>query len=102
MFDRHHALGAMLILLGSSAYAGVQSVAGEANVTVSLAVEQSCLIHSATRDHPETAPQVECLHDELYAVSRTLSEPTHTSLPHSSSLTQGATAGQPDIWMVGF
>ncbi|MEJ0002849.1 MAG: MFS transporter [Pararobbsia sp.] len=93
-----YALGAIFLLLGSLTYPGVSSAAGEADVSVTLAIEPSCLIRSATRDSPTAPPQVECLHDEPYVVSRPLREPARTSslTPHEMSLVQ------PGVWMVEF
>jgi hypothetical protein len=108
MFDRHYALGAMLIVFASSAHAGLPAAGGEANVAVTLAIEQSCLVHSAASGQPQTAPQVECLHDELYAVSQTAQEPTRAPLPvslsqpTSSPSLHAVTPVQSDVWMVAF
>jgi hypothetical protein len=114
MLARHYAPGAIpfvlsvLFVLASSAHAGLPTAGEEANVAVSLSIEQSCLVHSAAAGQPQTAPQVECLHDELYAVSQTAREPTGTllpvsgSMPASSPAMHAVTPVQSDVWMVAF
>jgi hypothetical protein len=87
---------AALVLLEASS-SGVSS-AEQAPISVSLVIQQSCVIHSGADPSPSAEPSVACLHGEPYRVAVVPLEPTQ-----ALSTTQFRAPGtQHAVWMVSF
>jgi len=87
---------AALVLLEASS-AGVLS-AEQAPISVSLVIQQSCVIHSGADPSSSAEPSVACLHGEPYRVAVVPLEPTQ-----ALSTTQFTAPGtRQSIWMVSF
>jgi hypothetical protein len=87
---------AALVFLEASS-AGVSS-AEQAPISVSLVIQQSCVIQSVADPSSITAPRVACLHGEPYRVAVVPLEPAQTL----STMQFTAPGTQHAVWMVSF
>jgi hypothetical protein len=87
---------AALVFLEASS-AGVSS-AEQAPMSVSLVVQQSCVIHSGADPSSSAEPSVACLHGEPYGLAVVPLEPAQTL----STMQFTAPGTQHAVWMVSF
>jgi hypothetical protein len=90
-------VAAFLLLEASSSSAGVLSVE-RASMSVSLVIQESCVIHSVADPSSIAAPSVACLHGEPYGVSVVPFEPTQAL----STMQLTAPGVRQPVWMVSF
>ena len=70
-------------------------------ISVSLVVQESCLIQSAVEPAPVLRPNVSCLHGQPYDIALVTVDPAQ----RPAALYSSAGAGNPSaptVWMVGF
>ncbi|WP_156529147.1 hypothetical protein [Caballeronia udeis] len=70
-----------------------------ATLSVSLVVQESCVIQSATEPAVVAKPSVSCLHGQPYDIALVALDPAQ---PVSTVQYASRGAGQSTVWMVGF
>ena len=97
MLPKNKPLTLAAILLG--AFASDVSPTELATLSVSLVVQESCVIQSAAEPSAVAKPNVSCLHGQPYDIALVALDPTQ-----APSTVQYANRGaaQSTVWMVGF
>ncbi|AMH43366.1 hypothetical protein AXG89_37225 [Burkholderia sp. PAMC 26561] len=70
-------------------------------ISVSLIVQESCMIQSAVEPSPVVRPSVSCLHGQPYDIALVTVDPAQQPAALYSSASAGGPAA-PTVWMVGF
>jgi hypothetical protein len=97
MLQKNKPLTLVAILLG--AFASDVSPTELATLSVSLVVQESCVIQSAAEPSAVAKPNVSCLHGQPYDIALVAVDPTQT--PSTVQYARRGTA-QSTVWMVGF